>query len=101
MPGQLKFQSSDQPATFHVHSAANEVTTETAAIEADVQPIKSGLRSDVIQEEEDQAEEGDVLRDGFSAPLPPPPVLEGYTWRIDLHKTEPFWEGWFKGMSTK
>jgi protein phosphatase methylesterase 1 len=22
-----------------------------------------------------------------------------YTWRIDLSKTEPYWKGWFKGMS--
>lgn len=31
------------------------------------------------------------------------PVLENnlYTWRIDLSKTEPFWNGWFKGLSQK
>lgn len=49
-------------------------------------------------------------------PLPPPPPLstfkhpsdgdpddEGpkYTWRINLSRTEPFWAGWFKGLSQK
>lgn len=24
---------------------------------------------------------------------------EEYTWRIDLTKTEPFWKGWFEGLS--
>ncbi|CAC5368175.1 PPME1 [Mytilus coruscus] len=24
-----------------------------------------------------------------------------YTWRIDLGKTEPFWKGWFQGLSEK
>lgn len=25
---------------------------------------------------------------------------DGYTWRIDLFKTEPFWRGWFTDMSS-
>ena len=26
-------------------------------------------------------------------------VQDGYVWRIDLAKTEPYWKGWFSGMS--
>ncbi|KAL8449723.1 hypothetical protein Emed_002978 [Eimeria media] len=28
-----------------------------------------------------------------------PPEEEVWTWRVDLLATEPYWEGWFKGMS--
>lgn len=31
----------------------------------------------------------------------PPDEGPKYTWRIDLSQTEPFWSGWFKGLSQK
>lgn len=50
-------------------------------------------RDDIIQEEE-------------SSSMPPPPPASSattnrkYVWRIDLAKTEQYWFGWFKGLST-
>jgi len=40
--------------------------------------------------------------DSFFMPLPSPSsFIEGkYVWRIDLAKTEQYWFGWFKGLST-
>ena len=29
-----------------------------------------------------------------------PPKDRGYTWRIDLARTEPHWVGWFQGLSS-
>lgn len=31
----------------------------------------------------------------------PPVNLKKYTWRIDLSKSEKYWEGWFQGLSQK
>lgn len=50
-------------------------------------------RGDVIQEEED---ESNVM---LNPPMAPPASEKKYTWRIDLAKTEKYWEGWFKGLS--
>lgn len=36
--------------------------------------------------------------DSFKIPIIAP---DQYTWRIDLSRTEPFWSGWFKGLSQK
>lgn len=40
---------------------------------------------------------------GVAPPAFKVPSVESsaYTWRIDLSKTEPFWNGWFKGLSQK
>lgn len=29
------------------------------------------------------------------------PIDKNYTWRIDLAKTEQYWNGWFTGLSRK
>ncbi|OQV13326.1 Protein phosphatase methylesterase 1 [Hypsibius exemplaris] len=34
-----------------------------------------------------------------NAESPPTAAMPGYTWRIDLLKTQPFWTGWFTGLS--
>lgn len=36
-----------------------------------------------------------------SAPTPSPINFKKYTWRIDLSKSETYWEGWFQGLSQK
>lgn len=36
-----------------------------------------------------------------SASTPPAVNLKKYTWRIDLSKSESYWEGWFQGLSQK
>ena len=54
----------------------------------------TGIRAETItegdEEEEDKKE---------ATPLGNSPPTELYTWRIDLTKTEPYWTGWFKGLS--
>lgn len=72
--------------------------------------------SSVIQEEEEEEEETSNDNVTFSKPsLPKPPRIpvgisnkesqvkdnKSYVWRIDLHKTEKFWKGWFLGLSQK
>ncbi|XP_018320634.1 protein phosphatase methylesterase 1 [Agrilus planipennis] len=66
--------------------------------------------ADAIDEEvEDEIKSSDQ---GSSHKLPPAissngndnfrhPSTNNYVWRIDLSKTEPFWTGWFKGLSQK
>lgn len=65
---------------------------------------------DSIQEEEEEEEEDDEQHGDTSnhsahsfisqhQPNKPKPLQ--YKWRIDLSKTEPFWVGWFQGMSQK
>lgn len=54
---------------------------------------------ETVQEEEEE-EEGEEKP---SVTTSPPPSASAdsnkYTWRIDLSKTEPFWQGWFSGLS--
>jgi protein phosphatase methylesterase 1 len=37
----------------------------------------------------------------FKATLPGKELKHKYTWRTDLAKTQPFWQGWFVGLSNK
>lgn len=83
MPGQLKNSTTGKSATSELdnYSAAG-VTSKTVDGKCNAE--------DSIQEDEEttfkvpgQKEEGK------------------YTWRIDLRKTEPYWSGWFQGLSKK
>lgn len=53
---------------------------------------------ETVQEEEEEDDESSV-------PTSSPPSasssadINKYTWRIDLSKTEQFWQGWFSGLS--
>ena len=38
---------------------------------------------------------------GPSSPSAPPPASRPWRWRTDLAATQPFWEGWFVGLSRK
>ena len=74
-----------------------------------IQPSESHLQptvSENVINEEDEEESGDSNPpeakqfkspddENNSAPK------DSYTWRIDLSKTEPYWTGWFTGLSTK
>lgn len=77
--------------------------------------------SNTIQEEDeggDEAQPDDIEKAGPTTSKPPrnparlgavvaqhkPPAPQKpllYKWKIDLSKTEPFWVGWFQGMSQK
>ena len=79
MPGQLKFQSSNEPATLHVLSPAeaklisNSVEESKEEVpEPEIKPISPALRADAIQEEEQ--EEGEAVLDGFTVPVTPSAV---------------------------
>ncbi|XP_017771496.1 PREDICTED: protein phosphatase methylesterase 1 [Nicrophorus vespilloides] len=86
--------------------AADEIDSEGVGDEAasiDFKPIKA---ADSIQEETEDAEEGDTA--SMKPPLPGTAVRSScttdeikYSWRIDLTKTEQHWPGWFKGLSQK
>ena len=43
--------------------------------------------------------EGDEGDKNEATPPGSSPPTELYTWRIDLSKTEPYWAGWFSGLS--
>ncbi|XP_055546979.1 protein phosphatase methylesterase 1 [Wyeomyia smithii] len=48
------------------------------------------------------AEDAEVPANLVAPAAPAPPVnLKKYTWRIDLSKSETYWEGWFQGLSQK
>lgn len=50
----------------------------------------------VAEEDEDEADESKTLAPAEATPSAEP---NRYTWRIDLSKTEHFWQGWFSGLS--
>jgi len=78
------------------------------------QPVRRqpSVSRDSIKEETEDDESG-TSEDTFKTPIVPPgPVIdrtppETFTgssqlsWRIDLARTEPHWEGWFKGLSNR
>jgi protein phosphatase methylesterase 1 len=113
MPGQLKVISTNEPATIHVQpeSSSSGTASQEEKVAQPSSPCIDGVvgkeppaaRADAILEE--QEDEDDEPPKAVDYPLPPPPPSalqkDNYTWRIDLHKTEPFWQGWFKGMSAK
>lgn len=53
-----------------------------------------------VDEEEEEEGSGEIAGVGSSASVEavkPPPCT--YIWRINLSKTEPYWRGWFNGLS--
>ncbi|CAG7724794.1 unnamed protein product [Allacma fusca] len=111
MPGQLKVILTDEPATTHVSPPSSD-SGIVAQGETGAQPIDNcseavseksspAVHPDAILEEQEEDELPKDIDQSFPPPLPPAPSKDNYTWRIDLHKTEPFWQGWFKGMSSK
>lgn len=77
-------------------------TEETATSELDQNMPEM---SDTIQEEEEDSEKTtespQTSSDTFKIPTSTTEQTNKYTWRIDLGKTEPFWKGWFQGLSQR
>jgi len=48
----------------------------------------------------DISEEGESTNQSTPPLVPQSSQSETYEWRVDLSKTEPHWEGWFKNMSS-
>jgi len=84
------------------------VTNQSNETDSSTIPAVSHLCEPVREEdeeEEEEEEEGDNVEDKPSDNIqqsPPPTNVSNdsnkYTWRIDLSKTEPFWQGWFSGL---
>ncbi|XP_003738090.1 protein phosphatase methylesterase 1 [Galendromus occidentalis] len=81
MPAMLKRISDGVPATKLIGQSESQDEAP--------KPAASGASDTGIPEDE-EAE--------FEKPEPPQ-AQRGFTWRIDLSLSEPFWEGWFKGLS--
>lgn len=87
VPGQIKNIETDKLATHDIDSLSQSQST------CECDSDNAIPREDIIQEEE-------------PTNMPPPPnppttsALRKYVWRIDLSKTEQYWFGWFKGLST-
>ncbi|TRY68284.1 hypothetical protein TCAL_04149 [Tigriopus californicus] len=92
MPGQLKNIETQVPATIDI----DQGTTSTANPGQDV---VMAAPADAIPEEEEETS-GE-----FKAPSPvsvrASAPKSGYTWRIDLARSEYYWPGWFQGLSNK
>ncbi|CAF0821768.1 unnamed protein product [Didymodactylos carnosus] len=83
----------------------NDNITDTQNVQ---QSPPSHLCSTVAEEDEEDEEEdegdnqkkSEVIKHSESVPVQSTSTSSPlYTWRIDLSKTEKFWEGWFKGLS--
>ncbi|XP_029035787.1 protein phosphatase methylesterase 1 isoform X1 [Osmia bicornis bicornis] len=85
VPGQIKNIETNKLATHDIDSLSQ------SSYECDCEPTIP--REDIIQEEEPV---------NMPPPLPPTTATatRKYVWRIDLSKTEQYWFGWFKGLST-
>ncbi|XP_015925816.1 protein phosphatase methylesterase 1 isoform X2 [Parasteatoda tepidariorum] len=100
MPGQLKNSLTGNPATKEIHL---QTSAEQAAI--DVLAPRQVAPSDSIMEEAEEDEEHKsnstptVASEDFKIPPNPTAQSAKYVWRIELSKTEKFWNGWFEGLS--
>lgn len=79
------------------------VTIQPNETDSSTIPVVSHLCETVREEDEDE-EENDA-GDKPSSNSSQPPLTTNisndsnkYTWRIDLSKTEQFWQGWFSGL---
>lgn len=60
-------------------------------------PIVEGTKPLEEKEARRMNDVGGSRRDGRTAPSAKPPYK--YVWRVALERTEPFWMGWFQGLS--
>jgi len=82
------------------------VNTQSNETDSSTIPAVSHLCEPVREEDEDEDEEEDVEdKPSVNIQQSPPPTSTNisndpnkYTWRIDLSKTEQFWQGWFSGL---
>lgn len=90
--------------------AAKEDFSKTANLSKDIKIIKqqsSNSIEEADEEDEDkeenaaEQERSNRVTNSYRLHQQNVPKLLQYKWRIDLSKTEPFWVGWFQGMSQK
>ncbi|XP_051960278.1 protein phosphatase methylesterase 1 [Xyrauchen texanus] len=61
--------------------------------------FSKGISEGIIEEEEEEDEEGESNHKRKKEDDQEIKKESLYTWRIELSKTEKYWEGWFKGLS--
>ena len=89
MPGQVKRVKLSEVPVFD--KTAHQLPHQPPVIKSGVEVI-----AEEAEEEISDPKNGTTTEDSSSMEDPEDFV---YTWRVDLTKTEPFWEGWFKDMS--
>ncbi|CAH1778219.1 unnamed protein product [Owenia fusiformis] len=93
MAGQLKIRN-------HEHTAADEFAEELVSSPHTTASPTVGASATITEEDEEgggksteETAKNTEFKEPSSAPTPK------YVWRIDLSKTEKYWEGWFRGLS--
>lgn len=80
-------------------SMPSQITALSSSSSSQQPPESNTNNEDIIEEEDTETGEN-----GTSGVSNEPNNLEseaGYGWRIDLMKSEPYWRGWFQGLSQK
>ncbi|RWS12712.1 Protein phosphatase methylesterase 1-like protein [Dinothrombium tinctorium] len=95
MPGQLKNAETDKPATEYVHESINTDSNERS----EIGKRHSTLDANKILEEENEEETSEHDAKQIRNEIKDETKKQGYVWRIDLEKTEPYWTSWFEGLS--
>ncbi|XP_015109632.1 protein phosphatase methylesterase 1 [Diachasma alloeum] len=95
VPGQIKNTQTNKLATHDIEEflLSNHHTDDHAAIAIE--------REDVIPEDASEEDGKDEVKHEAPVSKPPEsPSSKKYGWRINLAKTEKYWTGWFKGLSS-
>ncbi|CAG2181969.1 unnamed protein product, partial [Oppiella nova] len=99
MPGQLKNIRTNLTATSELESDDSHAESAQKAAQESAQThgfaINQSLR-EVDEEEDDMDEEGNG-----SSPVFKKPDANGYTWRTNLFRSEPYWNQWFADLSNQ
>ncbi|CAF0879323.1 unnamed protein product [Rotaria sp. Silwood1] len=85
-----------------ITTQSNETDSSSTIVSNPTFPAVSHLCETVREEDEEEENDGDHKSpDTFQQPTSTniSNDTNKYTWRIDLSKTEKFWEGWFSGLS--
>ncbi|KAF5283422.1 hypothetical protein FQA39_LY04798 [Lamprigera yunnana] len=93
MPGQIKNMSTLQLAACEI---SENLPSENTVERNSCFSVQDSAFSIIEENEKDIVENGESSSLFLVPNLPPK-----YMWRIDLTKTEPYWNGWFKGLSQK
>ncbi|XP_071126223.1 protein phosphatase methylesterase 1-like [Mytilus edulis] len=112
MVGQLKRLDTAETATSQLdHEHEMEVVTSTSGTIAEEDEEEDNGESETSKNSTDRLQSTDKLTSDtpesstkpqqHTESLKKPESSTKYTWRIDLGKTEPFWKGWFQGLSEK
>lgn len=105
MVGQLKRVDTEETATaeleHQIEASTHSGGTSTIIEEEEEESSAKDSKSKPVEEKVTSASPSDKAE--FKAPAPVSSTEDGhhYTWRIDLGKSEPFWRGWFEGLSNK